>query len=340
MKLIDRYVQEVGKHLPARLSADIQSELRSTLEDMLEDRARAAGRPADESLEKALLQEYGAPDKVAATYLPTRYLIGPRIYPTYELVLKIVLAVVVGASLLSFGLGMARGASSGPEFMRALGSFALTLLGGLISAFGNLTLVFAILERVLPASEWEEKGQEWDPAELAKAPDANRVKASEMIFAILFTVAGLAIFNLYPDIIGFGFASNGEWVFVPALSAAFFTYLPWINLLGVAQILFSLWMLRQREWNLSARLAHIAIEVAGIGLAGAMLRGPALVDLSPEKLAGTPLAGSALTLTPLLNAVPTIVLTILIIVQVFEVGQPVYQLVKDRALVLQRVSKT
>lgn len=332
MKLIDRYVQEVGKHLPARSRADIQSELRSTLEDMLEDKAQSTGRPADETLTRELLQEYGAPDKVAATYQPPRYLIGPRLYPTFELVLKIVLAVVVGATLLSFGLGMLRGATTGPEFIKALGSFLLNLFGGLISAFGNITLVFAILERVLPASEWEDKERGWNPADLEKTPDASQVKASEMIFTILFTVAGLVVFNLYPDIVGFGFARDGEWIFVPALSQAFFTYLPWINLLGVAQIVFSLWMLRQREWTTVARLGNIVIEAAGILLAGVMIVGPSLVDISAEKLAGTPLAEAAGTLAPLLNAIPALVLTILIIVQTVEVGQTVYQLIKDRTI--------
>ena len=36
MKLLDRYVTEVGKYLPRKQRADIEQEIRSTLEDMLE----------------------------------------------------------------------------------------------------------------------------------------------------------------------------------------------------------------------------------------------------------------------------------------------------------------
>jgi len=69
MKLIDRYVTEVGKRLPlVRGRVDIEKELRSTLEDMLEDRAQKSGKPADEAMEIELLKEYGAPQKVAETY--------------------------------------------------------------------------------------------------------------------------------------------------------------------------------------------------------------------------------------------------------------------------------
>ena len=45
MKLIDRYVAEVGRRLPlVRGREDIEKELRSTLEDMLEDRAQKTAR--------------------------------------------------------------------------------------------------------------------------------------------------------------------------------------------------------------------------------------------------------------------------------------------------------
>ena len=57
MKLIERYVTEVGKHLPRKNRLDIETELRSTLEDMLEDRSQQTGRPADEALTEELLQE-------------------------------------------------------------------------------------------------------------------------------------------------------------------------------------------------------------------------------------------------------------------------------------------
>jgi len=44
MELIDRYVQEVGRHLPRKNRTDIQAELQSTLVDTLE--ARVEGEPS------------------------------------------------------------------------------------------------------------------------------------------------------------------------------------------------------------------------------------------------------------------------------------------------------
>jgi hypothetical protein len=163
MNLIDKYITEVGKHLPRKNRADIEAEIRSTLEDMLEERRQTQGT-ADEGTVIALLKEYGAPREVAESYTGPRYLIGPRVYPIFELVTKIVLAVLIAVTLAGLGLSLSRSSLAGPEFLKTIGNSALSLLGGLITAFGNIVLVFAILERVLPAKVFEEE-EEWNPAE-------------------------------------------------------------------------------------------------------------------------------------------------------------------------------
>ena len=157
MNLLDKYVAEVGKYLPRKQRADIEKELKSTLEDMLEERNQGKGQ-ASEAEVVALLKEYGEPRKVAESYIGPRYLIGPRLYPTFELIVKIVMAAVLGAGLLGYGVSAAITKSfAGTDFFSFLGQFWLELLGGMISAFGNIVIVFAILERVLPASEIEKE---------------------------------------------------------------------------------------------------------------------------------------------------------------------------------------
>ena len=330
MNLLDKYVAEVGKYLPRNQRADIEKEIRSTLEDMLEERNQAG--VADETAVVALLKEYGAPRKVAESYIGPRYLIGPQLYPTFELVVKIVMAVLLGVGLFGYVMSAAITKSfAGTEFFSFLGQFWMGLLGGMMNAFGSIAIVFAILERVLPASEIEkETKDEWDPADLAKEPDPDEVKTSEAIVTIIFTVIGLVIFNLYPDMVGIFFNTDGEWSFIPILSDAFFTYLPWINLLGVLQIVFNLYLLRQKTWTVFTRLCNIAIELGTIALAIAMLNGPSLIDLGAEKLAGTPLAEAADVFTKVMSFVPALVLIIIIIVSGIELVQMVYRLFNIR----------
>ena len=330
MNLIDKYITEVGKHLPRKQRADIEAEIRSTLEDMLEERKRAQGAVNDTMIME-LLKEYGAPRDVADSYVGPRYLIGPRVYPTFELVTRIVLIVLFGIALAGLGLGLARSALSGPEFLKTVGSSAAGLLSGLITAFGNIVLVFAILERVLPAKEFEKEADVWDPAELASEPDPDRLKPGEQIFELFFLVLFLVIFNLYPEIIGFGFFNENDWVFIsPVLTTAFFNYLPWINILFLLQIGFNVYLLRQGLWNIGTRIMNMLLELGSIALAIAMLRGPDLVALTPAQLAGTPLEASTRLFTNLANWIPALVLTIVIIISSLEVAQLIYRLLKSR----------
>ena len=329
MKLIDRYIAEVGRHLPRKQRADIEAEIRSTLEDMLEERKQAEGE-ASEAQVIELLKEYGAPRDVADSYVGPRYLIGPRIYPTFELVTRIVLIVLFGIALAGLGLGLAQSSLTGAEFMKTIADSALGLFGGLITAFGNIVLAFAILERVLPAKEFEEE-EEWNPAELAREPDPDRVKFGEQIFEMFFLVVFLVIFNLYPGLIGIGFFNENDWVFIsPILTQAFFSYLPWLNILILLQLGFNIILLRRGWWNTGLRIANIILEVAGIALAVAMLRGPDLASLTPAQLAGTPLEDSAGLFISLANWIPILVLTIVIIVSSIEVAQMVYKIMKSR----------
>lgn len=332
MNLLDKYIHEVGKHLPRKNRLDLQTEIRSTLEDMLEDRSQATGKPVDEALISEVLAEYGSPAKVSAAYQPARYLIGPRFYPFFEMVVKIVLAVLTAVSLVGFGINFFGGSSSGEAFITALGQWGLQYISSLIGAFGNIVLAFAILERVVPAAEFEDKSEKWTPSDLNAEPDPDEVKRVELVFEILFIALGLALFNLYSNLIGFAMLRDSSWVYIPALSDAFFRYLPWINLLGVLQIVLDLFLLRQGFWETATRLVSLVLEAAGIVLAVVMLTGPSLVSVDAEKLRAV-LGESSGVLIQMLSLIPVIVLVILIVVQGAEVVQGISRLVARRAAV-------
>lgn len=330
MNLIDKYIAEVGKHLPRRNRADIEAEIRSTLEDMLEERKQAQEQVDDAAI-IALLKEYGAPRKVAESYVGPRYLIGPRMYPFFEMVTRIVFAVLIAVTVVGLVIGLVQSSTTGSEFLKTVGNSAAGLVSGLMTAFGNIVLVFAILERTLPKTDFAKEMEDWDPKELASEPDPDRVKLGEQIFELVFLVLFLVIFNLYPEVLGFGFFDEGKWVFItPVLTKAFFSYLPWINILMVLQIGLNVYLLRQGVWNVTARIANILLELANIALAIVILQGPAIVSLKPEQLAGTPLADAADFFVKGANFLPMLVLGIVIIVSSIEVVQGVLRLLKGR----------
>jgi len=82
-----------GRQLPRNKRADIEAELRSALTDSLE--ARSQGEPTQDQV-VAVLKEFGRPEKVAASYWPEgQYLIGPRLFPLFRMVVGIALTVFV-----------------------------------------------------------------------------------------------------------------------------------------------------------------------------------------------------------------------------------------------------
>jgi hypothetical protein len=288
MKLIDRYIAEVGKRLPfVKGRTDIEKELRSTLEDMLEDRAQKAGRPADEAMEIDLLKEYGAPDQVAATYDPHPYLIGPRMYPFFTKILKIVLFAITIAFIVTTGIEIATlaPAITGIAFAKAIGHGLANILAAAVSAFGNIVLIFAIIERFVPNREFKvDEDEDWDPASLIKEPEPNDVKTWESILAIVFIFIALSIFNFNSQLIGIYTFSGEKWVAIPILSKAFFGWLPLMNIAWVAEIILHGMLLRSGRWDLPARLVSIGIKIFQVVIGYLLLIGPSIFAITSESL--------------------------------------------------------
>ena len=83
MDLIERYVHEVGTHLPRKMRKDVVDELRSTLEDKLEHEC-----VEDEGLVD-MLRQFGPPAEMAASYVSgPRHLIGPAHFGSFLKTIK------------------------------------------------------------------------------------------------------------------------------------------------------------------------------------------------------------------------------------------------------------
>jgi hypothetical protein len=336
MDLLDRYITAVGKNLPLKNRGDIQTEIRSTLEDMLEDRSQKAGRPVDDAMLVEVLKAYGAPDTVAATYSRERYLIGPRLYPIFTLVIKVVFIVL--SVLAAVGLGLA--AVTGPITLQAMaktfGSGLLQYFGTIMTAFGNIVLVFAIMERLLPDSAMNDlevdSPKEWDPRSLMKEPETDAVPLWEPVLSIVVTFIGLVILNFYPQVIAFTPSLNnlgsGTVIFYPLLSEAFFSYVPWITLAGLMEIGRNILLFRRGQWNMTTRLLFIGGKMLAIVIAKAMLFGPSIVGLTPASLSGLNVdTATAERLIGWLSQGLQVVLLLAIIGAAVEIARTIYRMV-------------
>ncbi|MBN1810983.1 MAG: hypothetical protein JXA14_04025 [Anaerolineae bacterium] len=298
-ELFDRYVREVGRRLPKKQRDDVKAELHSLLTDALQDRMpewETEDEAALEAAQVAILEEFGPPAKVAAQYTPPhRYLIGPRIFDIYA----IVVAAVAGSLSLVFLIILPLITMWGEaEPLMALGSCYIEVfddyLGAALAGFGSVTLTFAILERVLPESIFGGKDEEpWDPRTLPKIEDRTHVQIGGLIAETVLIVIALTVFNFFPQWIGLNFVASVDdaphrWFSIPLLASTFFTaYLPLLNLVWILNIGLNLVLLRQGKWQLFTRLFDFALTIFGAIICYRMLTGPAILSMdaiTPESL--------------------------------------------------------
>ncbi len=283
MELIDLYVREVGQRLPEKMREDIEKEIRSLIEDAVEDESRAQEKPADPEMVAAVLKRFGPPEKMAASYLPPRYLIGPDLFPHFITTLKIALPII--AILVAIGFGAQLGVSlqtladAGQVLARALSG----LLTAVIQAFGIIVIVFAIIQWTAPQIK-AASSKEWDPRKMKAEPDQERVKPAEAIAGIIFNILAAVVVNFYPQWIGFSTLQNGQWVHAPVLTPAFFQFVPWMTLLWALDSALYLFLFTQGRWSVVTRWISIGLNVGGSIVAFGLLVGPNIVALDPAAL--------------------------------------------------------
>ena len=349
--LIDNYVSEIGRRLPRKTRGDIEAEIRSILQDMLEERSQKTGKPVDEEMTLEVLKTYGAPDKVAANYLGDRYLVGPRLYPTFMLVLRIVLIVIGVLAAIGLGIALSRitltPGNALQTTLKAFGSFFTSAF----TALGNIVIIFAILEWALyraggkPETKGQPEEKEWDPRLLTKVSSPNQVKMGEMIVEIVGCFVVIVLFNFYPQVIGFtpsmnALVDSGNWAvgfgnlnFVPLLSEAFFRFVPFLTIIWALTIILDIVLLRIGHWNAWTRILSIGLKIGSIVIAVAMLGGPSLLAVTTVSL--TTALGDADTARILMNLLTQVVrlaLWITIIGNSIEIIKSVFRLVRNNLI--------
>ena len=190
MELINRYLQAVRFWLPKKQRDDIIAELSEEIRSQVEERERETGRKLGDPEIAAVLKRLGPPATAANRYLPQRSLIGPAVFPTYLLVLKIVFVCCLAPQvLLLFRLWHPGAATSVTSLLAGLGRAGNSTWQSLLFTFGLVTVIFAVIERV--AARTTPKN-DWDPLRLPPVRDPLRIPRSSSIFGLVFSVLILA----------------------------------------------------------------------------------------------------------------------------------------------------
>ena len=260
MSLIDRYIHEVGRFLPRKKRGSIQAELQSSVIDTLEGRF---GPEADQEQIEEILMEFGKPRDVASSYHPRgQYLVGPGLFPLFQMVAWIVVAAVLGAQLLAFGVGVF---IAGEPFS-VLETIA-SLLSSIPASLGWVLVTFMILQYFDAKPYLDE--ETWDPKSLPEINPEERLKKGEQIFGLVFGILILALVTLAPQWVGFMTYPGGNFYTNPVI----LDYLILIQVSLLANILMNIYLLWKGNWTFVTRIVKLALDAFGVVILAFLVQG-------------------------------------------------------------------
>jgi hypothetical protein len=286
--LKERYIYAVVKGLPRGSRGDIERELSTLIDDMLEARV-PEGTPTEKDL-RVVLTELGTPAELHKKYNPDgeKALIGPEYYPVYKLTMGIVMAATVFGMTLSSVLAMAAGEGS---WLTMLGTWVSGVVGGLIFAFGIVTMIFAVFERKKVKLELPSDTLENLPPVPRKQEIIPR---GESVMGMVLCVLFLVVFLGFPQVMMAVVQRGGEVASIPVFAAAGLrAQWMWIALFGLAGLVRNALRIAEGRHTMRLMAVTIVCDVVSVPMACAFLLGegivnPAFTAFIAELFAGKP----------------------------------------------------
>ncbi len=183
--LTDRYLDAVAHDVPSDRRAEVRAQLRERIEVDLTRRV-AAGTPGVVA-EREALEALGDPRRAADAAAGPRWLVGPRVYPDYLRVLRLVavIALPVIAAAVAIASGLA-GQNPVEVVFSALGA----VVGTGVQIFFWVTVAFVLVDRA--GGRPPSRRRPWTVADLpTKAP--GTVSLADTIIAVVLNVLLIAV---------------------------------------------------------------------------------------------------------------------------------------------------
>jgi hypothetical protein len=276
MELQERYIAAGLKHIPPTEKDGVEKAMRRIIAERLQERGNAS-----EETEREVLRGLGSPRILAEKQLrEPPHLIGPELYGTYMLIVKIVMTVAVIGTLIGNTVDFI---VNGETILRYIAQSFAAAIGVAIGAFGWVTLVFAIMERTAKQKILTEIQEDWSLADLPeKEVPQKPFNKVGVIIGIIFTVLFIILVNQYSQLLGFYYTLDGSiQEMIPMLNQEVFrSYLPYINGMLVLQLLFSASKLVFRKWTYPVATANLILNVLSFVLLWFILQDTAI--LNPE----------------------------------------------------------
>ena len=269
MKLIDSYLNEVGRFLPNSGRDDTLRALKEDLSEAVEGRAEAENRKANVDDEHEVLIRFGHPLKVAGRYQSKKYLIGPDLYPAFIHALKVLFGAVVFIQVIA---ALVYTQSSGWQ----VGPIELFFLWLELTVwvFGVTVMIFVALEYSGERLKWYEQ---WQPQQLSNG-SLCVISRGDVITNLISE--GFVLLWLL-DVIEFPVLelASGD-VFSIHLSTHWTAYTDYLAIVFGCLFLLHFYVLIRGVWVGRALLIEIIGNTALLGIGAALLSEPNLIEAS------------------------------------------------------------
>ncbi len=324
MQLLDRYLQEVKRYLPAAQRDDILKELSANILEEMDEREAALSRPLTEDEQIAILQQQGSPLVVASRYRHDqrsftfgRVIIGPTLFPLYSkiLALNLTLTVVI-ASIVMTTLGMHVGFSA--------------LLWPALLQFATITTIFAAIEQSQDKFHILDR---WNPRALPPVRDPLKISRAntffEMFCSLIFVLcwihvpgATYAVAYLFvgPLVRYLQPATVDPLLYSPAWQIFYLPILILV-LLGIAQHGLNFAFPR---WTRNRLIARVSLSSLGLLLTLLLFRAGDLFLVNPEAANATHYLG----LATVINAVVHYSVLAAAIIAAFQIAWEIRRIVR------------
>lgn len=249
--LMERYIYEVTRRVAKDQREDIAMELRELIGDMyeqeVEKNAEVTEEDTDAKIMLSVLEQLGDPAEFAKKYRDDKsVLIGPEYYDNYMWILRIVMVTAVLVTIVSSAFeSIVAGGATAAIFGMWIGEAIAEGIAALISSFGAVTLIFALLERYKvkvdlsnARKNWNVKDLEaenlpakmWTPMQLPPMPDKRgMISRSDCIVSIVFALILCGLLALAPQLFGIMHFEDGQLV----ASITVFNLEKWATILPV-----------------------------------------------------------------------------------------------------------
>jgi hypothetical protein len=326
MELIERYLQAVKFWLPKRQAKDILAELSDDLRSQVEEKQAELGRTLNDTELEVMLKRCGHPMVAGGRYLPQQYLIGPAVFPTYWLLMKIIFLWIL-VPVFALIIGPIVFAASSHDTLSIFGSLWGSFWITAFIAFCTITLLFATLERYQVKVNLFEN---WNPAKLPRLRAGRRIPYSSSIVEIAFGVLAILWWTSivqFPAVYGIERAGIHNWSWGSVWLDFSQTYFLPVLFLLFAGVAIGCLNLARPVWTRSRWGMRAAVDLISAGILSSVLiphwsAFTAMSRLMIGEHAGMPRMEFAANVTNM------IVYMIMLVAALIYAGQGVYDILR------------